>query len=74
MKHRRRVAAHEVATAEEIEREREETTQARSLHRLAERMIDTLDTEQERLAERRDLERMIDDMAARDRASGASLP
>lgn len=74
MGQRRRVAGHEAVNTETVARERQAATQARSLHRLAERMLDTLETDDERLRERRDLERLIEDLCGRDADPDASLP
>ena len=74
MNHRRRVAGREAAAKETIEQETKATTEARSLHRLAERMIGGLKTDIARERERQDLERLLEDLAGRDPASGASLP
>ena len=74
MGQRRRVAGQEVANTEAVVRERQAVTQARSLHRLAERMLDTLETDDERLRERRDLERLIEELCGRKADPDASLP
>ena len=74
MGQRRRVAGQEVVNTEAVVRERQAVTQARSLHRLAERMLDTLATDDERLRERRALERLIEELCGREADPDASLP
>lgn len=71
---RRKVAVRLTEAERALAAQTEVTREARSRFRLAERMVDNLGVEEKRAQERKDLERLIEAAANRDKTSDASLP
>ena len=59
---RRRLGAQAVLAAQQVDRQAEETREARSRLKIAERMAETLGAEDRRLEERKAFERLLDGM------------
>ncbi len=62
---RRRLGAQAVLAAQQVDRQAEETREARSRLKIAERMAETLGAEDRRLQERKAFERLLDGMMGR---------
>lgn len=71
---RRRIAVRQAGADRALSAQADTTLEARSRSRLAERMVEDIATEERRVEERKDLERLIEAAAALGPPSGASLP
>ena len=65
---RRRLGAQAVVAGQKVDRQAQETREARSRLKIAERMAETLGAEDRQLQERKELERLLDGMMGQTRA------